>query len=272
MRSFLLCVACLLAPLAARAQSVDEAIAAYEAGRIDDAQARLEAIVARGRAGPDDLHRVHLHLGILAAVMGETDRAERAWRLALALRPATETPAELAPAQRAIFERLRAQAAALSVRAAAVGAASNEAATTVRVDVANAPDGSVTQIRSLATPASGGAPWSATVGAGEPTELAIPAIAWRAATRLDVVIEALDAHGGVLARTELTLRHAQASAAHPALATGEAPASGGGSVVEEAWFWVVIGALVLGGAALGIGLALTLGPEQYVLEGPTIER
>lgn len=57
------------------------------------------------------------------------------------------------------------------------------------------------------------------------------------------------------------------------MATGS-PDQGGGSVVEEAWFWVVIGLVVAGGVTAGVVVATTSGegPEQGTLGTVTLMR
>jgi len=271
----LLIVALSLVPALASAQvaALDEAVAAYEAGNIEVATTLFRAAEQSSRARPADLQRIHRYLGLIHTIIGEAEAAERSFAIALALDPAAEAPAELAPEQRARFEEIRAASHRLEVNVETVGVASNERDSTLRLTVPNAPPGVVAQFRASAAPSSGGQPWTATIDAAEAGELSIPAMAWRSAEQLDVTVEALNEHGGVLRSAETRLSHQRGAAPEAALVgDGAARSDEGGSVVEETWFWVVIGLIVAGGAAAGVGVALTVGPESYVLEAPTIQR
>lgn len=237
---------------------------AYAAGRIDEARASYERALAEGRSR-DELHRIHLQLGVLHAVTGDREAARAAFAIALALRPDAEPPAELDPTTQAEFRALRTEARAIEVLVEPVGEVSRDAPTVLRLRVDHPLASLASRVRVRAEP-PGAPPWTSTVALEEAgTEVALPPMAWRASDQLEVTVDALDAHGGVLATAQRSLRHTPATPivlVEPPVAPA-APRSV--PIVEEPWFWVVTGLGVAALAALTVGLAVGLGQDVYPL-------
>jgi tetratricopeptide (TPR) repeat protein len=258
----------------AQETTVSAADRAYAEGRFDEAVAGYEGALRRG-LDRDALHRAHLQLGVLRAIMGERDAARRHFALALAMRPDTPAPAELDPGLRAELEELRRTTQALVPQLELDGAARNDVPTTLRVRLEHRLASEVASYHVSAEPP--GAPaWTVTVEVSAP-EVLMPAAAWRASSALRVTVDALDAHGGVLARSAaLELRH---ELVEPAVEPSQVPGPElvalpsdsvprapplGSSVFDEGWFWgLIVG--VAASAALAIGLGVGLSEGGYIL-------
>ncbi|MCB9596804.1 MAG: hypothetical protein H6719_29040 [Sandaracinaceae bacterium] len=268
----LLLLAC---PCMASAQSVDDALAHYRAGRIEEALAAFEQVRQSATDDPAALVTTHVYLGVIHAAMGDEPLARRDFAVALALDPSLSPPSELGPAQQRIFEDVRQSTRALTVSVEAPDAPVAGEPVALRASAQNVPAHIVAALRVRATPEDGEA-WVTRVE-GTEAAVTVPASAWSGGTRLSLLVEALTTHGGVLARGQQPLvarlpdvvAAAAVDTADPAVATTD---EGGGSVAEEAWFWILIGALVAGGVAAAI-LIPTVGTQDvYDLGAPTIVR
>lgn len=273
----LLGLSCLaaLAPASAAAQTVDDALAHYRAGRLEASLAAFEQVRESAAPEPATLTTAYLYLGVIHATMGDEPLARRDFAVALALDPTLAAPSELSPSLRRIFDDVRASTRPLDVAIEPPEAPVAGQPVALRVIARDVPAHAVAALRVRAEPTEG-EPW-VTRAEGTEAEVTVPASAWSGGASLRLVAEALTAHGGVLATTAVTLTGQLPTVAAPAAAAdplsgGEAPAASGGSVVEEAWFWILVGAVVAGGVAAAI-LIPTVGTQDvYDLGTPTIVR
>jgi len=258
--------------LPASAQTLDEALAHYREGRLEEAVDALDGVRRSAAAEPRTLITAHLYLGVLHATMGDEPLARRDFAVALALDPELEAPSELSPALREVFDAVRGETAPAEIAVEPEGEPTAGAPVSLAVAVRNVPAHAAAAIRVRAEPEDGEA-WITRVE-GLEGEVEVPASAWSGGARLRLVVEALSPHGGVLARSETPLRGglpAVAAAGGPAAPIEEGD-DGGGSVVEEAWFWILIGVLVAGGVAAAV-LIPTVGVQrEYDLQAPVIVR
>lgn len=258
----------------ASAQNLQTALDHFGEGRLDEALTELTALRESAVEEPATLVTAHVYLGVIHATMGDEPLARRDFSVALAIDPQLIAPSELSPSLRRIFDEVRGQTEPLSVEIEAPEAVAGAAFGLV-VQVEHAPH-LFRAVRVRAVPEDGDA-W---VGRLEnrATELQVPATAWNGGARLSIVVEVLTPYGGVLARET---RSVEGSLPGVAAAVGTAGASplhsdtptdsGGGSVVEEAWFWILIGTVVAGGVAAAI-LIPTVGTQTvYQLEAPRLE-
>ena len=249
-------------PSAAAQDALEEASAAYDDGAFDRALELYRRALDDGGHPRDRLARIHHRLGTLLAAVGEDAAARGHFDVALAIEPSLAPPAELGPERRALFDDVRARRRApLRIDAAAMDPPRPED-TRLAVEIEGAPTGAIAHLRIRVTP-PGGAPWveerPASSGA---VTVAVPAAAWRASDRVIAEIDALDAHGSVLASTSLPLV-AEAVGA-PVAATS------GGDVTAEPWFWpLVIGAaVVVVAVAIAVPVGVATQPrDRYVLVG-----
>lgn len=108
-------VVCMVLATTASAQSLDDADALYESRDVMAARAGYRSAIDAGGLEPAELARAHRRLGIIAAVTGDIETAKAEFRQALAIEPDAPPPVDLAPDQRAEFERLATAASPVSV-------------------------------------------------------------------------------------------------------------------------------------------------------------
>lgn len=254
------------APVQGQDRPVDRAFAAYEAGELDVALELFDAALRAPDNEPSELLIIHLHLGVLLGATGQDEAARRSFAAALALDPELEAPPELGGELRQWFIEQRAsRVEAMSVEAQAPPDLATGRTVTLQVEVHHAPEGLVESLRLRIGESDEG--WSLTIGGQGPSPVAIPAEAWPAEGSATLVIEALDEHGGVLARTEVMV---------PPREDGpEAIEEGGPDEGDEPrpwyhnpWLWVGLGVLVAGGVTVGVVLGTA--EDQYILGAPRV--
>jgi tetratricopeptide (TPR) repeat protein len=236
----------------AAAQAAAAADAAYAEGRLSDARDAYARALAAGALEADALVHVHLRLGALAALGQEEARAARHFAAALALAPDAAAPDGLDAEAREAFAAIRHARQGARLRAVVEGA---DAPAPVRIDVREAPPGLV---HALEVRGRGG--FSRRLAfRGDAVALDAPAAA------RPLTVRVLDAHGNVLARAGAPAPDAPPPSEAPPEPPPEPEADAG--LVESPWFWVVVGAVVL-----GVGLAVGLGAsgERYVLDAPVV--
>ncbi len=172
------------------------AMEAYERSELDRCAAELATALGSGTLHPPVLAQVHRLQGILAVADGDTVRATRSFQLSLALNPEQETPAELGPAEAALFDGIRAGGMSLSLRTEST--AVEGGAVRIQVEALGAPAGAIATFR-----------WRSP-GALAPSNhgrFDVPAPeAARRDQPLAFVIDAQDAAGNILATVEGTYR------------------------------------------------------------------
>jgi len=268
-----------LAGSIAHAQSsvLEDALSAYEAGRVDDAAAGFERALATAGNGPAELATIHLHLGILRASLGDADGARAAFEVALALRPGTEAPSELGPAQLPAFERAQAARTGRTLRVVVA----THGRRTVEARVDGAPAGLVDALVVRARLRDGAERSTRIAGTSGAAQLP------DAAERAEVV--AVDAHGGIVARVPVPLPALPPTAvqtAHRAVhdgtsraapiasvtATGTTGAShddrDGGGFFSTPWPWMVLGVIVT--AATVATVLVVTRTDEYVVGPPVV--
>ncbi|MEZ4336352.1 MAG: hypothetical protein R3B82_06970 [Sandaracinaceae bacterium] len=176
-----------LLPHPARAQSMEEALAAFQRGDVEAAQTQFEAVLRRGSGQPALVAAVHRHLGILHAILGEDDAAQRAFERSLAIEPDQTVPEEISPPQQDYFRT--AQRVRRGRPLELVIDRPDERS--LRGRATDAPDALVARVRVHVA----GLGWEHTSEDGAP--IAIPEE--RAHDHLRVELTALDADGNVLA-------------------------------------------------------------------------
>ncbi len=259
----------------AQSAPLDEALRAYADGRLDEAPGRFEAALAAPGNGPAALATIHLHLGILHASLGDATRARRDFELALALRPDSAPPSELGPGQRAAFDDARAAREGHTMRIE--GRARGHGAVEARV--VDAPDGLVAGIVVHAALPSENE-WTGRI-AGTSGTTALP----RGAR--DVVVQAVDEHGGIVAQASVTASPVAPDAGDTARRAAAAEGSrasdrshetlgsredvrdrdtDGGGFFSTAWPWIGLGAVVVG-AAIAVLLVATA-RDEYTVSAP----
>jgi len=262
----------------AMAQSpLEDALADYEQAHFDSAFESFERALDSGGLGPQQLAQVYLHLGALHAIRGQLALARDAFVVALAIDPSLEPPRDLGPRHRGSFyeaQRIRSgRSFALSLRAPE--SVRRDQHLQLGVSLSDAPESVVTSIEVRATDAAGGAAWSRRV---EPdaTMFAIDPSDWTTDALL-VTVNALDTRGNVLALASLTLtaRAPDSStetselSVTPVLLASELRPAGhdDASFFAEPWFWIVVGALLVG-AAVTLGVVLAAADDRYSIGAP----
>ncbi len=275
--SIALMIASPLVAASASAQSVEDALAHYRGGRIEEALTAFEHVRESAVTEPAPLITAHVYLGVIHATMGDEPLARRDFAVALALDPELVAPSELSPSLRRVFDEVRASARRLEVAIEAPEDPVAGSAIALRVVARNAPAHVVAALRVRVVPAEG-EPW-VTRAEGADARVTVPASAWGGGAQVQITAEALTTHGGVLASSARSLggrlpevAEAIAGSAEDPLAGGATTSGGGGSVAEEAWFWILIGVIVAGGVAAAI-LIPTVGTQDvYDLGPPEIVR
>lgn len=260
---------CAAQSAAAQERSLERAFTAYQAGELDVALERFEQALRAPGNEPHDLAAIHLHLGVLRGAVGDLTATEQCFAFALAIEPDLEPPPELGGDLRERFTEIRdvrgGQSVTLNLQTPAGLTTGTEAA--IRLSAEHAPEGLIQALR-LSLPDGG---WSRTVEGTAPVEVSIPTEAWppEGATRL--VAEALDEHGGVVARTSIEV---------PAAAIDQATEETGDDTSPEVererrrpwyrspWLWIGVGALVVGGAVTGVVLGTA--EDRYVIGAPQV--
>jgi hypothetical protein len=234
---------------------------AYAEGRLEDAfAAYTEALQARGNSSAR-LHRLHLQLGVLAAVRGDLEGASGHFRVVRAIDPETAPPSELNPELRRLFESAGSTALRLELSAPSP---SRGALTSIEIAIEDPLRELVDSLRAVARVGET-MTWEERV-ASTATEVRVAASAWREGD-LTVTVEALDANEGVLASEAIAL-HAEAAPVirpEPVLAPTEAPSE------PSLWPWLLLGggiAVLAAGLAIGLGVALS--DETFVLRAPQV--
>ena len=105
-------------------------------------------------------------------------------------------------------------------------------------------------------------PLEATGGGGE-FVVALPA--WADSEELELYAEGRNARGQLVTRSGSPLRPLHLSVTGP-VAASEPAAGPGGSIVDEWWFWT-LAAVVVVGAAVGIGVGVTLSNDARAPAG-----
>ena len=259
--------------LAQRSPEVEDAMAAYREGRLDQALARFQQALETGNQDPDMVVEIHLHIGIVRAAQGEQREAEAAFEAALALRPELDAPEELSPVHRQAFDRAQAARAGrrLRIQATPPAQVSRLGDTAVRIAVEDAPAAVAINLVAVVESGDGGPALRRILGPG-PATLTVPSDAWGTSRRLSVTIDAEDRHGNVLISATLALRDgAGAGAAADDGAGIGGPITGGAVDGEDdglPWLWIGIGALVAAGALTGVLLATA--EDRYVVGAPMV--
>ncbi len=274
-----------------------EANRIYETGDIDGAiEAYDEALRAPGNQTRNILH-IHRRLGLLRAAIGDTERARIHFAIAIAMAPDTPASAELSPELREHWEQTRAEQEAIEVRLDPLSNLSRTAESELRVSVLNTPAGTVTSIRVIVR-TNDEDPWSTTLSGVGPIDFQLPAAAWNGGQRVQVRVEALDAHGGVIAEYRSSLNTAviqtvtetrileverptessppaepepaQASAPPHAVDLAELPEEepeSERSIWASPWLWAITGIVVAGATTTAIILGSSVQPDY---DAPTI--
>lgn len=240
---------------ASQNDSVDAALRAYQDGRVEEAERALERALERGESGPETLFTIHRSMGLVQAVMGQQDAARAHFARALAIRPTASTPAELPPQMRALFESLREDATATRIRIEARSPVSRSTTTPIHLEALDAPPGWARQVRVRV----GEAGWTTTTSLDDGVEVPIPADAWGPGESWVLFADVLDAHGNVIARARQVVTADAPVASTPSTVpmSSASPETGGGTVFDEAWFWILVGTVVAAAVAIPITLELT---------------
>jgi hypothetical protein len=260
--AFVLLSTSLLASTSA-AQSVEAAEARYRRGDLPGALEAFDATLRGGGLEGSTLARVHWHLGVLHAIVGDDTAARVDFGNALAIDPSLPVPDELPPEKQALYEAVRrdTRRAELHVEPLEVDP---EGETLLRVVAP--PIASRTRLE--VTPPDGD-PWSVETTT---TSARVDAAAWRGAPRLVVRAIAFDAYGNVVARTSVSLvapRRAPESTEGPEAYALPYETPSERSVAKSPWLWLGIGAVVIGGAVAAV--LLTRRDTRYVAE-PSVVR
>jgi len=274
------------APMAAAQSSspLMEANRIYETGDIDGAIGAYDAALREPGNPVRDVLHIHRRLGLLRAATGDTTRARAHFAIAIAMAPDTPASAELSPELHEHWEQTRAEQEPIDVRIEPLSNLSHTASSELRVSVLNTPEGAVANIRVLVG-SSDEDPWMTTLTGVGPISFHLPASAWSGEQRVQVRVEALDPHGGVIAEnrssfntaviqtvTETRIREVErpvesASTPEPIAAVelvDPAPAVDLSEVREEEpersiwaspWFWTVTGVVLAGAATTAVLLA-----------------
>lgn len=270
--------------------ALDNALAAYGRGELDQALEGFEAALRQGGNSADQLVTIHVHLGVLRGAESDLESARRSFEIALVLNPMLSTPDELGGQLRSSFNDLRAARSGrrLMVEIRPEGSAA------VEVVATNAPPGLVSTMRLRALDQRGVSElWGRSMSGSGPTTVALPPTLWQGSESsiLSLVVDALDAHGNVLARGEEELqRPLEASASRDDVtgdgtevsdggAEGEGRSNGGQPEERRRrweWYqhpalWVVVGLLVVGGVTTGVVLGTRDDDGgSYVLGAPQV--
>jgi hypothetical protein len=176
---------------------------------------------------------------------------------------------EIGPDQQAVFDGIREGRPGPVTLETEAPEEPVEGDATLRVRVEGAPDGAAAELSVEAAPPDGSAPWTERRPVeGDGARLTVPAAAWRGSRQLGVRVALLDAYGNELADASVELSApAPEEVADPvADATVPEPAPSGGSVTDEAWFWVLIGVVAAGAIAGGVTAGVLLTSEdRYTL-------
>ncbi|MEZ4251573.1 MAG: hypothetical protein R3B99_25445 [Polyangiales bacterium] len=229
----------LLGGLVARVGAQDrlpEGDTAYADGDLEAARVAYHGALTTPGNDPARLLHLHLRLGILCAALGEDDDAREHFRVVLSLDPDTPPPSELGPRQRVTFEDARDRAGRLDLSLSAPDGASPDAPTPLRVEASPA-------LRALgATLVLRANRWEREVRLDGLPTLVLPTEAWTG-DRLQLRVDALDAHGGRLLRRDLEL----APTPRPQTETPR----------RRPWLWVAVGVIAVALVATSVGLVLT---------------
>lgn len=231
------------------AQSPEAAEALYRRGDLPGALEAFERTLQAGGLEGTALARVHWHLGILHAIVGQLDVARADFALALAVDPSLPTPDELPPERQALFEEVRASSVRAELHLEPLEV-DPEGETLLRVVAPRF----AARTRLEITPPDA-EPWSVETSTREAT---IEAAAWRGATRVTVRAVAFDAHGNVVAHTSTSLVAPRASTPEEdpsqyALPTAEPNRER--SAAASPWLWLGVGAVVVGGVVAAVLLS-----------------
>lgn len=213
-----------------QAQTLDESLALFQRGELEQALESFEALRLTGQNGPADVARIERHLGILYAAVGRDAEASRAFERSLSISPEQPIPQEIGPEQQSFFATVQrsreGRAVSIAVESLSAGR--------YRASATDAPEGWIARV-------------VAEVGGDERTgdesvEFSPEPSAWLD-DRVDVRLRALDEFGNTVAIGRETLTR------EPAIVE---PPSNRGRILG-----LVLGgiALAAGGAGLGVWLA-----------------
>lgn len=228
----------------AKAQSVVDADALWDEGELRQAREAYRRALDAGGLEPSQTAKAHLRIGIIAAAYGDDETANAAFRRALAIEPALPAPADLSPAQRDVFEEVRAQSRPIEVRALETERTAERVVLTARV--------------------TGGELFGATaalVRDGEQSErLELTTADFGTLTELPLAAVAVDEHGNVVALATESVNAPRATGAPPSRTPTEEPQEEGSRRGLFIALGIVAAVIVVG--AVGLGLALGLGDES----------
>ena len=247
------------APAAAQ-DALADAEAAYLDVDFERTLSEAQGAIESGELGPTELARAYELLGVSAAALGDADTARDCFLRMLSIDEERQLDDTVPPRLRAPFMEARGE---LTARADRLGVevVIARAYSALRVTLTD-PFEMIQGIRVHVRVEGGDGEWTIIE---EDYEAEIMASYSRAASadRLEYWLEVLDPPGNRIAvvgsefEPEVVGRPAPAPAAG---APGGGAAGGGGgggpSIVEEPAFWIVLGSVVVVGAAIGIGFAV----------------
>lgn len=226
-----------LVSASARAQSIEQALAHFERGEVEEARAAFEALIEAGDAVPATVARAERHLGILYFAEGRDELGLRAFERSLAIEPEQTVPSEVSPEQQTVFrtvQRARVdQPMTFVVQEVEGGFVAR---------LVQAPPDFVTELQAR----SGEMRWQ---GDAESVQVALEDAA-ALDHRVPVTLVARDAHGNVVLRMRRTFERDVPSGELP-------PAPEVESGDDLLWVLGVVVGLAVVGAAVTVGVVAT---------------
>lgn len=272
--------ACLLLMGFASAAAAQEPADRFAQGEAAYAEVDLEAALthyqAAWRGGIEDgarLALVHLRLGTLHAMLGRADEARGHFAVAVALDPSLEAPAELPPALRGLFDAAMEARAPYEVNTEQIEAGPP---TRLRITASASLEGVA---ETLSVTVADDAPRAPSAEA--PFELTVPLSAFAERDTVRVVARALDAHGGLLAASQIDVERPVPAVAvsfpdapPPVRLPDASPAQDDDDegILASPWFWLTSALVMLAAGGLAVGLAVGLGQDVYEFGPPTVSR
>lgn len=248
--------------------SLQRAQKAWDDGELDAAERAYQEALDKGGLDRDATLECWVHLGAARAVLGNRNGALAAFRMALVIDDAFVVPAEAGKKAATLAEAARHQpnrVGALHVSVSAPGETGSGEPFAVNVMLGAAQSALVTRLslhvedKTTTKKFDYEEPASAVVHFRVPASMTLPN------ATLHVRVDALDAHDNQLATNEarVTVRPTPIAETHP---TKDLLRPTGGGFWSTAWPWVIGGALVAAGGAVG-GYFL-LKPPDRVSIGP----